>query len=450
MRRPTQAAMPQHEAITSAAATIAQGWWALAVVWHVFFGAVVLAAVKWNMSQRTLGWLLAAPLASVSAMAWGAGNPFNGALFGVLSIALAILAARFPHERRRFASRPVFSAGLVLLAFGWVYPHFLEPSHWAEYGIAAPLGLLPCPTLAAVIGVSLMFGPLCSSERECRTRCGDRIAVLAARSAAEETGNQPRLCGISRAEPLAGTYRLRSWAGMISSAGVLYGAMGVFWLGVSLDVGLLGGAAVLWVLHVNSTRRSVRATNNERIRALPGDDLITTPVGSLTHAITLRSRPRDVWPWLVQMGAGTRGGWYSYDALDNGGRPSAIRIVPELQRIAVGMVFPALPNAADGFTVLRFKPEQFLVLAWTSPERVPIVTWAFVVEPVAEDATRLIARARGGAAYRFHGLPWWAAKPIVTLIHFVMQRKQLFGIARRVERAPSIDAPRVPAKARAA
>ena len=31
-----------------------------------------------------------------------------------------------------------------------------------------------------------------------------RIAVLAARSAAEDTGNQPGLGGISRAEPLAG------------------------------------------------------------------------------------------------------------------------------------------------------------------------------------------------------------------------------------------------------
>ena len=396
--------MPHHEAITSAAAAIAQRWWALAVVWHVFFGAVVLAAVKWNVSQRTLGWLLVVPLASVSAMAWTADNPFNGAFFGVLSIALAMLAARFRAERSRFAPQPVFSAGLVLFAFGWVYPHFLDPSHPATYGVAAPLGLLPCPTLAAVLGVSLMLG----------------------------------------------LYRRRSWTGTIAVAAALYGAMGVFWLGVSLDVGLLAGAAVLWVLHVNSTSRSVRATDNERTRALPGDDLIPVPVASLTHAITLRCRPRDVWPWLIQMGAGTRAGWYSHDALDNGCRPSANRIVPELQRIAIGMVFPALPDATDGFIVLRFKPEQFVVLGWLSPECAPIVTWAFVLKPVSEDATRLIVRARGGTAYRFHGLPGWAAKPIVPLIHFVMQRKQLLGIARRVEQASAIDAARVPRKASAA
>jgi hypothetical protein len=34
---------------------------------------------------------------------------------------------------------------------------------------------------------------------------------------------------------------------------------------------------------------------------------------------------------VVQMGCG-RAGWYSHDRLDNGGRPSAERIVPEWQR----------------------------------------------------------------------------------------------------------------------
>jgi hypothetical protein len=31
-----------------------------------------------------------------------------------------------------------------------------------------------------------------------------------------------------------------------------------------------------------------------------------------------------------------RGGWYSYDGLDNGSLPSADRIDPELQEVAVG------------------------------------------------------------------------------------------------------------------
>jgi proline iminopeptidase len=54
-----------------------------------------------------------------------------------------------------------------------------------------------------------------------------------------------------------------------------------------------------------------------------------------THGITIRARPPEIWPWLVQMGC-RRGGWYGYDGLDNGGAPSAGRIVPELQRVDVG------------------------------------------------------------------------------------------------------------------
>jgi hypothetical protein len=63
----------------------------------------------------------------------------------------------------------------------------------------------------------------------------------------------------------------------------------------------------------------------------------------------------------------------------------------------------------------------------------PLVTWAFVLEAGAGHQTRLIVRARGGRGYRFHGLPSWLSLPIVRLVHFVMQRKQLLGIARRTE-----------------
>jgi hypothetical protein len=83
--------------------------------------------------------------------------------------------------------------------------------------------------------------------------------------------------------------------------------------------------------------RSVRAQPSETHRSLPGDDLVPN-AHSFTHAITIERSRSDVWPWLVQMGAG-RAGWYSYDRIDNGGTPSLDRIAPELQEIAVGDVF---------------------------------------------------------------------------------------------------------------
>src|SRR5690606_11236338 len=71
----------------------------------------------------------------------------------------------------------------------------------------------------------------------------------------------------------------------------------------------------------------------DRAWTLEGDDIVPDARAQLTHATTIDAPPRDVWPWLVQMG-GQRAGWYSWDILDNGGVRSASRIVPELQHLA--------------------------------------------------------------------------------------------------------------------
>ena len=185
--------------------------------------------------------------------------------------------------------------------------------------------------------------------------------------------------------------------------------------------------------------RSVRATADERARALPGDERIPQAIDTLTHGVTIRRAPRDVWPWLVQMGAGSRGGWYSYDWLDNGRRPSARRIVPALQHPAVGAIFPAMPGMTEGFTLLAIEPEQRLTLGWLAPDGTLEVTWTFVLDEITPGMTRLLVRVRGGPGYRFHGLPLMVTRVVVRVVHFIMQRKQLLGIASRAEGYASRD-----------
>jgi hypothetical protein len=83
------------------------------------------------------------------------------------------------------------------------------------------------------------------------------------------------------------------------------------------------------------SRRPVGPLGDEDRRPLPGDELLPDAKIRWTHGITMRAWPTEIWFWLVQMGC-RRAGWYSYDGLDNGGVPSADRIVPELQRVEVG------------------------------------------------------------------------------------------------------------------
>jgi len=192
--------------------------------------------------------------------------------------------------------------------------------------------------------------------------------------------------------------------------------------------GILAGLAALAIC----ANMQVRATPVERTEALPGDDLIPQPIGAVNHAITIYRSPHEVWPWLVQMGSG-RAGWYAYDFIDNGGQRSADRILPEYQDISVGSVLPAIPGAKDVFVVAQCEPDRSLVLSWRLADGRYQTTWAFVLAQPQPDQTRLIVRGRIASGYRPYGLPQWFALSTGRLAHFIMQRKQLLGIARRAE-----------------
>lgn len=77
-------------------------------------------------------------------------------------------------------------------------------------------------------------------------------------------------------------------------------------LGIVLLV-LILGYLVIRPLHLRWG-----TTAEEVSRAMPGD----LDGMRWTRAITVAATPEQIWPWLVQWGQG-RGGWYSYDWLEN-------------------------------------------------------------------------------------------------------------------------------------
>jgi hypothetical protein len=191
--------MPPAEAVLNTASMLANEWRLLAIVWHVLLAALLIAACIGRVrSSRTVGVLAAAPFASVSALSWWSGNPFNGAVFATLAMLLVAIASRWRMRTVSIDRRPLTLLGGLLVTFGWTYPHFLSGPLWG-YAYAAPFGVLPCPTLSVVIGVTLILG----------------------------------------------LHRYTAWSAALAIVGLTYGAIGVVWLGVILDYGLLAGAALL-------------------------------------------------------------------------------------------------------------------------------------------------------------------------------------------------------------
>lgn len=167
------------------------------------------------------------------------------------------------------------------------------------------------------------------------------------------------------------------------------------------------------------------ATDEEVERSMPGDDVVEDPTFNATRAVTIEARPEEIWPWLVQVGFG-RAGWYSYDWVDNLGRPSAERIIPELQELRVGDVVPMGPGGV-GMRVRAFDPNRWLL--WGGDDGKS--TWAWGLYPIDDGRTRLISRVR--LAYH-----WTSPAIVFDLLldvgDIVMMRKMMLGIKRRAEK----------------
>ncbi len=191
--------MPTSAEILAGLSAIANHAVRVSIGWHVVV-AIILVAVfmGWRPSRAMAGAFLGVPLASVAVFAMAYGNPFNAAVFTVGTItlfALALGGLQTPVQAGPWWARAM---GFAMLAYAWFYPHFLTGSP-LRYLYAAPMGVIPCPSLAMAIGFALLGG-----------------------------GVGPR-----------------AWRLTLAGLGLLFGLFGVARLGVMLDLGLLAGAATL-------------------------------------------------------------------------------------------------------------------------------------------------------------------------------------------------------------
>ena len=184
-----------------------------------------------------------------------------------------------------------------------------------------------------------------------------------------------------------------------------------------------------------------RPSGTDDRRLLPGDNRLPDAQVQMTHRIDIAATPEAIWPWLAQMG-GRRAGFYSIDALDNGGARSAREIHPAWQHPKVGDVLPATPRHPGGFEVLALEPPRALLLGGlfdpastrqlpfssARPERFWHMTWAFVLEPLGGRSTRVTVRVRGAFSRRE-----WTRAQWMRLVHPIMESAQLRHLAARAE-----------------
>lgn len=185
------------------------------------------------------------------------------------------------------------------------------------------------------------------------------------------------------------------------------------------------------------------STDKEIQETLPGDKLVPDPMLGYTHAISIIAPPASVWPWLAQIGQG-RGGFYSYDGLENlaGCKiHSANTILTEHQNPQPGDLVRLGPEGYPCFAIAATEKENHLVLVSADPKTgepgkytpkaekgYSVATWQFILEPEPQ-GTRLLVRQRLAYSPEI-GWVWRLVEPI----NFVMERKMMLGIKHRAEK----------------
>jgi hypothetical protein len=167
------------------------------------------------------------------------------------------------------------------------------------------------------------------------------------------------------------------------------------------------------------TVRNWGTTDAERSRSFPCDRLLPEPNEALYRAVDVDAPAATVFLWLCQL----RLAPYSYDRIDNFGRPSPRRLVPGLDRLEAGQVFMRI------FELVDFEPGRSITLESNKPRSVRSVV-SYLAEDRGGDRSRLLVKYSVG-----YGSAWLAApmKLILPPGDLLMMRRQLLNLKQLAE-----------------
>jgi hypothetical protein len=174
-------------------------------------------------------------------------------------------------------------------------------------------------------------------------------------------------------------------------------------------------------LHEPSVACGWGSTAAERAAPFPCDRHVRGGQ-ALFRAVDVGAAPGILFRWLCQLRAAP----YSYDWIDNLGRPSPQALTPGLERLAIGQRVMTLFELAD------FEPDRHLTLVPLVPGMCGRLAVSYVVRPREGAASRvvvkLVVRWPGGAVA-------WPAHVLFACGDLVMMRRQLLNLKRLAERS---------------
>jgi hypothetical protein len=157
------------------------------------------------------------------------------------------------------------------------------------------------------------------------------------------------------------------------------------------------------------------STPAERAEAYPCDRLLPDAACELFRAVDVAAPAPVIFRWLCQLRAAP----YSYDRIDNGGRPSPPTLTPGLERLEPGQRVMRI------FRLVEFEPDRSITILSRGTLFGAVACTYRVTEPRA-GRSRLLVKLRLLPGRGPLSLP---LRLILPLGDLVMMRRQLLNLA---------------------